>query len=69
VKTTRVYLLLLALFLCLSTPGFGQSNAKRDYYHQHKDAEKYQKRLMKERRKQEKAQVKAAQANRRRHQH
>jgi hypothetical protein len=71
VKSTRVYLLLLALFLCLSTSGFGQSNAKWDYNHQRKEAEKYQKHqkhLMKESRKQEKAAVKAAQDNRKRHQ-
>jgi hypothetical protein len=68
VKTTRVCLLLLAAFLCLSTPEFAQSNAKRDYAHQHKDAEQYQKNLLKQRRKQEKEQAKAAQANRKRHQ-
>ena len=65
-KTTRVFLLLLAVFLCL--PGLAQSNARPDYAHQHKDAEKYQKRLMKERHKQEKAQAKAAKANLKRHQ-
>jgi hypothetical protein len=57
--------LLLAAFLCL--PGFAQSKAHPDYAHQHKDAEKYQKNLMKERHKQEKEQAKAAKAVRDRH--
>ena len=65
-KTTRVFLLLLAVFLCL--PGFAQSNAHPDYAHQHKDAQKYQKRLLKERRRQEKEQAKAAKANLKHHQ-
>lgn len=65
-KTTRVFLLLLAVFLCL--PGLAQSNAHPDYAHQHADAQKYQKRLMKERHKQEKAQAKVAKANLKRHQ-
>jgi hypothetical protein len=65
VKTTRVFLLLLAVFFCL--PGLAQSNAHPDYAHQHRDAEKYQKRLIKERRRQEKEQAKVAKANRDRH--
>jgi hypothetical protein len=65
VKTTRVFLLLLAVFFCL--PGLAQSNAHPDYAHQHKDAEKYQKQLIKERRRQEKEQAKVAKANRDRH--
>lgn len=64
-KTTRVFLLLLAVFFCL--PGLAQSNAHPDYAHQHKDAEKYQKQLIKERRRQEKEQAKVAKANRDRH--
>jgi hypothetical protein len=68
VKRTRIWLLLVPLFLCLSAPAVGQSNGKRDYNQQHKDGEKYQKHLMKERRKQEKAQAKMAHHNRKRHQ-
>ena len=61
VKTTRVFLLLLAVLFCL--PGLAQSNAHPDYAHQHKDAEKYQKHLMKERNKQAKERAKAAKAD------
>ena len=57
--------MLLAVLLCL--PGLAQSNAHRDYAHQHKDAEKYQKRLLKERRRQEKEQAKVAKANLKQH--
>jgi hypothetical protein len=67
VKTTRIWLLLLAVFLCLSIRGFAQSNAHPDYSHQHKDAEKYQKSIKKQRRKQAKEPAKAAKANRDRH--
>ena len=68
-KTTRACLLLFAVFLCLPlTGGRAQSNAKPDYYHAHKNAEKYQKHLMKQRRKQEKAQAKAAKAYLKQHQ-
>ena len=66
VKTTRVTLLLLALGL--STCGLAQSNAAPDYKHQHKSAEKYQKSLMKQRRKQEKQQAKVAKEYRKKHQ-
>jgi len=69
VNTTRVSLLLLALFLCPSVYGLAQSNAAPDYYHQHKSAQKYQKSLMKQRRKQEKAQAKQAKRYRQQHQH
>jgi len=58
VKTTRVCLLLLAVFLCQPDIGLAQSNAKPDYYHAHKNAEEYQKHLQKQQRKQEKAQAK-----------
>ena len=57
-KTTRVCLLLLAVFLCQPDIGLAQSNAKPDYYHAHKNAEEYQKHLQKQQRKQEKAQAK-----------
>ncbi len=65
VKTNRVCLLLFAVFFCLSilcplTDGFAQSNARSDYAHQHKDAEKYQKNLAKQRHKQAKEHSKAA---------
>jgi hypothetical protein len=66
-KATRTLLLLLTVWLCLSTPGPAQSHAHRSFSQQHKDAEKYQKHLMKERRKLEKKQNKAAKDNRNRH--
>ncbi len=53
-KATRVCLLLLAAFLCLSPLGLAQSHPPPSFSQQHKDAEKYQKHLIKERRKQEK---------------
>jgi hypothetical protein len=62
VKTTRVCLFLIVAFLCVPTIGLAQSNAKPDYSHAHKNAEKYQKHLQKQQRKQEKAQVKRQQA-------
>ena len=62
VKTTRVCLFLIAALLCMLTSGVAQSNAKSDYYHAHQNAEKYQKHLMKQRRKKEKAQVRAEKA-------
>ena len=68
-KTTRFWTLLFALLLCASFSGVAQSNAKPDYKSQHKDAEKYQKYLLKQRQKQEKQQAKAAQAYRKQHQH
>ena len=61
-KTTRVCLLLLAVFLCQPAIGLAQSNTKPDYYHAHKNAEKYQKNLQKQQRKQEKEQVKREEA-------
>jgi hypothetical protein len=67
-KTTHVSLLFLALFLGLSLIGLAQSNAHPDYKHQHKSAEKYQKTLIKERHKQEKADAKKAKAYRKQHQ-
>lgn len=69
VKTTRIYVLLLALFVCLCPSGVvGQSHGSQDAYHQRKNAEKYQKHIMKLRRKQEKKQAKAAKAYRKQHQ-
>jgi hypothetical protein len=68
VKTTRICLLLLAVFLCLPVPGFAQSNAKPDYKHQHKSAQKYQKTLMKEQHRQDKVNAKKAKAYRKEHQ-
>lgn len=67
-KATRVRPLLLAVFVCLSaacplTGSLAQSNAKPDYAHQHKDAEKYQKNLMKQRHKQAKEHSKAAKSS------
>jgi hypothetical protein len=67
VKMPRVTLL-LALLLCLSADGFGQSNAKPDYQHQHKSAQKYQKSIQKQRKKQLKHEAKAAKAIRKQHQ-
>jgi hypothetical protein len=67
VKTTRIFITLLAVVLCLSTHGLAQSNAHADYNHQHKNAEKYQKSLAKQRRKQGRERAKAAKANRDRH--
>lgn len=61
-KTTRVCLLLLAVFLCQPAIGLAQSNAKPDYYHAHKNAEQYQKHLRKQQRKQQKEQVKKEKA-------
>lgn len=69
VKTTRVCLVLLAACFCLPSVGPAQSNAKPDYYHQHKDAKNYQKNLLKQRRKQEKAQEKKQKASLKQHQH
>ena len=66
-KTTRVTFLLVALALSLSTCGLAQSNAASDYKTQHKAAEKYQKDLMKQRRKQQKEEAKAARAYRKQH--
>lgn len=57
-KTTRVCLLLLAVFLCQPAIGLAQSNAKSDYYHAHRNAETYQKHLRKEQRKEQKEQAK-----------
>jgi hypothetical protein len=68
VKTTRVYLLLLVLTLCLPTLGLAQSNAKPDYRHQHKSAQNYQKRILKQQRKQQKTDAKRARAYRKQHQ-
>jgi len=62
VKPIRVCLFLIVALLCMPTIGLAQSNAKSDYYHAHKNAENYQKHLMKKRRKQEKAQAKAEKA-------
>ena len=69
VKTTRVCLFILAASFCLSIPGLAQSNAKPDYNHQHKDAENYQKNLMKQRHKAEKAAAKKQKASLKQHQH
>lgn len=66
-KRTLSYLL-LALSLWLPTQAFAQSNAHPDYKHQHKSAQKYQKTLLKQRHKQEKAEAKAAKAYRKQHQ-
>ena len=67
VKTNRVCLLLFAVFFCLSTlcpltDSLAQSNAHPDYAHQHKDAQKYQKNLAKQRHKQAKEHFKAPKA-------
>jgi len=67
VKTTRFCNLLFALLISASFCGVAQSNAKSDYKSQHKDAEKYQKYLLKQRQKQEKQQAKVAQAYRKQH--
>lgn len=67
-KTSRVHLVLLAVLLLSSTLGLAQSNARRDYKHQHKSAQKYQKALMKQQRKQRKADAKRAKAYRKQHQ-
>jgi hypothetical protein len=69
VKTTRVCLFLIAALLCMPTIGLAQSNAKPGYDQAHKNAEKYQKHLMKQRRKQEKAQVKRERAYLKQHGH
>lgn len=65
-KATRIYFLLLTL--CLSCPGFAQSNAPSDYKHQHKSAEKYQKTLIKQHNKQAKEEAKHAKAWKKQHQ-
>ena len=67
VKKTVCYLL-LGLSLWLPVHAFAQSNAHPDYKHQHKSAQKYQKTLLKQRRKQQKAEAKAARAYRKQHQ-
>ena len=67
-KTTRVCLFLFAVLLCLPTVGIAQSNAKPDYKHQHKAAQKYQKQALKLQRKQQKADAKRAKAYRKQHQ-
>jgi hypothetical protein len=59
---------LLALLLCLSADGLAQSNAKPDYKHQHKSAQKYQKSIQNQRKKQLKQEAKAAKAIRKQHQ-
>jgi hypothetical protein len=68
VKTTRLYLILLAVLVCAPTLGHAQSNAKPDYKHQHKSAQKYQKSLAKQRHKQQKIDAKRAKAYRKQHQ-
>lgn len=67
-KTKRFYVVVLAIIVCMPMLGFAQSNASPDYKHQHKSAQKYQKSLLKQRRKQEKAQAKQAKAYRKQHQ-
>lgn len=57
-KTTSFCALLLLLCLAIPTRSLAQSNAKPDYYHQHKQAQKYQKSVLKQRKKAEKAQIK-----------
>jgi hypothetical protein len=59
--------LLLAAFLCLPALSLAQSNARPGYSQAHKNAEKYQKHLLKQRRKQQKAQAKAAKVYRQQH--
>lgn len=61
-KTTRICLFLLAASFLVSTAGLAQSKAPRDYNSAHKNAEKYQKHLAKEHRKQEKADAKRQKA-------
>ena len=56
-STLSCALLLLACFTP-PTRSLAQSNAKPDYAHQHKQAQKYQKSLMKQRKQAEKAQAK-----------
>jgi hypothetical protein len=68
VKTTRVYLFLFAVLLSLPIAGVAQSNAKPDYKHQHKAARNYQKQLMKQQHKQQRADAKRAKAYRKQHQ-
>lgn len=67
VKTTRVFLLLLAVSFFFSTPGLAQSHPHPSFSQQHKESERYQKHLIKEHRKLEKKQAKAAKASRNRH--
>ena len=69
VKKIVSYALLLALFLSLPALSLGQSNARPDYKHQHKSAEKYQKSLRKLHRNEEKEQAKRARAFRKQHSH
>lgn len=66
-KRTRA-IPLLALLLCLSANGLAQSNAKPDYKHQHKSAQKYQKSIQKQQKKQQEEQAKAAKTIRKQHQ-
>ncbi|HZQ42987.1 MAG TPA: hypothetical protein VFA99_07025 [Acidobacteriaceae bacterium] len=67
-KTTRTYLFLLAVFLCLPVLAPAQSNARPDYKHQHKAAQKYQKSILKQQRKQQKADARRARDYRKQHQ-
>ncbi len=67
-KTTRLCLLLLAVSLSVPALALAQSNAKPDYKHQHKAAENYQKRILKQERKQQKADAERAKAYRKKHQ-
>lgn len=69
VKSTRVCLFLIAALLFLPMVSLAQSNAKPDYDHAHKNAEKYQKNLQKQRNKQEKAHAKAEKAYLKQHGH
>jgi hypothetical protein len=68
VKSIRVCLFVIVALLCLPM-GMAQPNAKPGYDQAHKNAEKYQKHLMKQRRKQEKAQAKKGRAYLKQHGH
>jgi len=58
VKTILSCTLLVLLCIAAPTCALAQSNAKPDYKHQHKQAQIYQKSLLKQRKKAENAQMK-----------
>lgn len=65
----RILACTLLLLVCFAAPtrALAQSNASPDYHHQHKSAQKYQKAIAKQRKKQAKAEAKAIKSYRKQH--
>lgn len=58
---------ILLVLLCAALAASAQSNARPDYKHQHKSAQKYQKSIQKQQRRQAKTEARQAKAYRRQH--